>query len=142
MQDQYNLLEREDEREMLPFAAATGVGVVPWSPLAAGYLTRPWGEAGSGRAAGDAFGRRFLQHEQANARIVAAVERVAAERGAPMAQIALAWVASKRVVTAPIIGATRVGHLDDAIAALELRLTDEEIATLEAEYTPRMPTGF
>jgi len=142
MQDQYNLLDREDEREMHPFARATGVGVIPWSPLAAGYLARPWGEDGSGRAANDAFGRRFLQHAEANARVVNAVEAVARERGVPMAQIALAWVSSKKAVCAPIIGATKLRHVDDAVSALDLVLSDDEIARLEADYTPRLPSGF
>ncbi|MCS5733384.1 aldo/keto reductase [Herbiconiux daphne] len=144
MQDQYNLLEREDEREMHPFTQATGVGVIPWSPLAAGYLARPWGEDGSGRAANDTFGQRFLRDADAdaNARVVGAVEAIAHERGLPMAQIALAWVASKKAVSAPIIGATKLHHVDASVAAFDLELSDTEIARLEADYTPRLPSGF
>jgi aryl-alcohol dehydrogenase (NADP+) len=142
MQDQYNLLEREDEREMLPYTRATGVGVIPWSPLAAGYLARPWGAEGSGRAAGDAFGQRFLEPAESNARIVRAVEAVAEEREVPMAQVALAWVASKAAVSAPIVGASKRRHVDDATSALELTLSDAETARLEADYTPRNPSGF
>jgi aryl-alcohol dehydrogenase-like predicted oxidoreductase len=142
MQDQYNLLEREDEREMLPFASNSGIGIIPWSPLAAGYLARPWGADGSGRASGDGFGKRFLQNAESNERVVSAVEAVARERGVSMAQVALAWVSSKAVVTAPIVGATKLGHVDDVVAALKLELTESETARLEADYTPRTPTGF
>ncbi|WP_448062775.1 aldo/keto reductase [Cellulomonas hominis] len=140
MQDQYNLLQREEEREMHPFCRATGVGVIPWAPLASGYVARPWGERGSGRAELDQFGKHLNQGS--NREIVDAVERVAAERGVPMAQVALAWVASRPAVSAPIVGATRPQHLDDAVAALDLQLTDDEIGRLEAAYTPRDPTGF
>ena len=142
MQDQYNLLEREEEREMHPYALATGVGVIPWSPLAAGYLSKPWGAEGSGRASGDTFGKRFLQHADANAKVVSVVEDIASERGVSMTQVALAWVAAKSAVTAPIVGATKSNHVDDVIAGLELVLSDDETARLEAEYTPRTPSGF
>lgn len=142
MQDQYNLLEREDEREMLPYSSATGVGVIPWSPLAAGYLARPWQAEGSGRARNDAFGRRFLQHHDSNARIVGAVERVAARRGVPMAQIALAWVAQNPAVSAPIVGATRLSHIADIEKGRDLHLDDDELEELTAPYTPREPSGF
>ena len=142
MQDQYNLLEREEEREMHPYAAATGIGIIPWSPLAAGYLSKPWGDDGSGRASGDAFGKRFLQHSDANAKAVSVVQEIAKERGIPMTQVALSWVTNKPAVTAPIVGATKSRHLEDVVASLELTLSDEEVARLEAEYTPRTPSGF
>ncbi len=142
MQNQYNLLEREDEREMLPFCAATGVGVIPWSPLAAGYLGHPWGAEGSGRAASDEFGRRFLHHGDANEEVVGVVEAIANERGVPMAQIALAWVAGTSTVSAPIVGATKARHLDDVVAGIEITLTDDEVRRLEERYTARMPSGF
>ncbi|MBT0773664.1 aldo/keto reductase [Kineosporia sp. J2-2] len=144
MQDQYNLLQREEEREMLPFVAATGVGVLPWSPLARGRLTRPWGAPSSGiRESTDEFGKTLYQEQEtANQQIVAAVQAIAAERGASMAQIALAWVLAKPVVSAPIVGATKEHHIDDAVAAAAIELTAEEIGRLEAAYTPRLPEGF
>ncbi len=132
MQDQYNLLQREEEREMHPYCRATGVGVIPWAPLASGYVTRPWGE-GSARARLDAFGKHLNQ--SSNQEIVDAVERIAAGRDVPMAQIALAWVAGKSAVSAPIVGATKEHHVADAVAALELAPTDEEIPRLESAYT-------
>jgi aryl-alcohol dehydrogenase-like predicted oxidoreductase len=144
MQDQYNLLEREEEREMLPFCEHTGVGVVPWSPLARGRVTRPWDASGSGsRAQTDEFGKTlYKQDEDANRAIVDAVEAVATERGVPMAQVALAWVAGKPAVSAPIVGATKEHHIDDAVAAASLTLTDDEVTRLESAYTPRVPSGF
>ncbi|OLT04235.1 alcohol dehydrogenase [Kocuria sp. CNJ-770] len=144
MQDQYNLLEREEEREMHPFCQATGVGVLPWSPLARGRLARPWGSAGSGnRESTDAFGQGLYQQDvQANRAIVEAVEAIAGAREVPMAQVALAWVAARPAVTAPIVGATKERHIDDAVAAVELELTEEEIGRLEQAYTPRNPSGF
>ncbi|GAB3599589.1 aldo/keto reductase [Microbacterium tumbae] len=141
MQDQYSLLQREEEREMHPYALATGVGVIPWAPLASGYVTRPWGAGGSSaRTELDQFGRSL--NAASNKDIVDAVEAISAERGVPMAQIALSWVAGKAAVSAPIIGATRPQHLDDAIAALDLELSPSEIDRLEDAYTPRTPTGF
>jgi aryl-alcohol dehydrogenase-like predicted oxidoreductase len=144
MQDQYNLLDREEEREMHPFCRATGVGVLPWSPLARGRLTRPWDASGSGRRADtDEFGKTLYRaQEESNREIVAAVAAVADERGVPMAQVALAWVARRDAVTAPIVGATKPHHIDDAVAALDLVLTDDEVTRLEAAYTPREPAGF
>ncbi len=140
MQDQYNLLQREEEREMHPYCQATGVGVIPWAPLASGYVTRQWGAAGSGRAELDQFGKHLNQ--DSNKDIVDTVESIAAARGVAMAQVALAWVTSKAAISAPIIGATKPQHLDDAIASLAIHLTPEEIDQLEAAYTPRTPTGF
>ena len=144
MQDQYNLLEREEEREMHPFAQATGVGVIPWSPLARGKVTRPWDAQGSGSRSGtDEFGKTlYRQDEDANRAIVDAVQQVAEARGASMAQIALAWVAGKPAVTAPIIGATKEHHIDDAVAAVGIELTADEVSRLESAYTPRVPSGF
>jgi aryl-alcohol dehydrogenase (NADP+) len=144
MQDQYNLLDREEEREMHPFCSATGVGVLPWSPLARGKLTRPWGAAGSGiRENADKFGQTlYRQDEEANKAIVEAVAAVASERDVPMAQVALAWVAGRSAVTAPIVGATQERHIDDAVAAMELELTQDEARRLEEAYTPRYPAGF
>ncbi|MEA5454949.1 aldo/keto reductase [Sinomonas sp. JGH33] len=139
MQDHYNLLNREEEREMYPLCADEGVGVIPWSPLARGRLTRDWGTT-TARTEGDAFGRA-LYHESDKA-IVDAVGRVAERRGVPRAQVALAWVLRNPVVTAPIVGATKASHLEDAVAALGLTLDDAEAAELEDAYTPREPAGF
>ncbi|WP_336855140.1 aldo/keto reductase [Sinomonas albida] len=139
MQDHYNLLNREEEREMYPLCADEGVGVIPWSPLARGRLTREWGTT-TARTESDEFGRR-LYHESDEA-IVDAVGRVAERRGVPRAQVALAWVLSNPVVTAPIVGATKAAHLEDAVAALEVTLDDAELAELAEPYTPREPAGF
>ncbi|GEP00711.1 aldo/keto reductase [Methylobacterium haplocladii] len=142
MQDHYNLLHREEEREMLPLCADQGIAVLPWSPLARGRLTRDW-DAGSPRQETDAVGKGLYDATaEADRRVVEAVAKVAAERGVPRAQVALAWVLSKPVVTAPIVGASKPQHLDDAVAALDLRLTDDEIAALEAPYVPHAPVGF
>jgi aryl-alcohol dehydrogenase (NADP+) len=140
MQDHYNLLNREEEREMLPLCADEGIGVIPWSPLARGRLARPWDEV-TRRSESDAFGST-LYSEASDRQIVERVADVARERGVPMAQIATAWMLSKPVVTAPIIGATKPHHLDDAIAAVDLVLTDEEIARLEEPYEPHAVAGF
>jgi aryl-alcohol dehydrogenase-like predicted oxidoreductase len=140
MQDHYNLLNREEEREMHPLCVDQGIGVLPWSPLARGRLTRDWEET-TQRSEQDAFGRGL--YDQAGDRaIVARVAEVAAERGVPRAQVALAWLLSKPVVTAPIVGVTREQHLDDAVAAVDLRLTEEEVARLEEPYTPHAVVGF
>ncbi|RFU20919.1 aldo/keto reductase [Geodermatophilus marinus] len=140
MQDHYNLLNREEEREMHPLCADQGIGVIPWSPLARGRLTRDWEES-TQRSGTDEFGKRL--YDQAGDReIVARVAEVAAARGVPRAQVALAWVLSKPVVTAPIVGVTKEAHLDDAVAAVDLGLTDEEVARLEEPYTPHAVVGF
>ena len=139
MQDHYNLLNREEEREMLPLCADQGVGVIPWSPLARGLLTREWGTRTS-RSQTDEFGRTL--YGDADRAVVDAVGDVAASRGVPRAQVALAWVLRNPVVTGPIVGATRAGHLEDAVAALDLVLTDDEVATLERPYVPHQPAGF
>ncbi|MCW2606759.1 MAG: yajO [Frankiales bacterium] len=139
MQDHYNLLQREEEREMLPLCADQGVGVLPWSPLARGRLTRDWDET-TARSETDAFGGRL--YAEGDRDIVARVAEVAAEREVPRAQVALAWLLAQPVVTAPIIGATKLSHLDDAVAALDVRLTPEEVARLQEPYTPRAVAGF
>ncbi|OWA37742.1 alcohol dehydrogenase [Saccharibacillus sp. O16] len=141
MQNYVNLLYREEEREMLPLCESEGVGVIPWSPLARGRLTRDWEES-SKRSENDAFGRTLYdQTEAADRRVVEAVAKVAEERGVPRAQIALAWVLQKSAVTAPIVGATKPHHLDDAVAALSILLTDEEIRRLEEPYVPHAVIG-
>ena len=139
MQNHYNLLYREEEREMLPLCADEGIGVIPWSPLARGRLTRDWDEA-SARSESDEFGKSLYQPE--DRAIVERVAKVAAQRGISRAQVALAWMLSKPVVSAPIIGATKLEHLNDAIAALDVKLDDEEIATLEEPYRPHGVVGF
>jgi len=139
MQDQYSLLQREEEREMFGLLENQGVGCIPWSPLAKGRLARPWGER-TPRFDTDPVGRRmFGDGERA---IIDAVQQVADQRGVPMAQIALAWVLKNPVVTSPIVGPTKPNHLADAVATLDIRLTDEEIRALEEPYTPRQPTGY
>jgi aryl-alcohol dehydrogenase-like predicted oxidoreductase len=141
MQNYLNLLYREEEREMLPLCAAEGVGVIPWSPLARGRLTREWDEA-TERSRTDAFGKTLYEHTAAaDRRVVEAVAAVAAERDVPRAQIALAWVLAKPEVSAPIVGASKPGHLDDALAALELGLSEGEIARLEEAYVPHAVVG-
>jgi aryl-alcohol dehydrogenase-like predicted oxidoreductase len=142
MQDHYNLINREEEREMHPFCLDQGVGVLPWSPLARGRLTRPW-DSSSTRSESDAFGGiLYRQAEGADRQVVDAVAAVAERRGVPRAQVALAWVAQQSAVSSPIVGATKLSHLDDAVASLELQLTDAELAELEAPYVPHSPAGF
>jgi 1-deoxyxylulose-5-phosphate synthase len=144
MQDQYSLLAREEEREMFGLLADQGVGSLPWSPLAAGKVTRPWGETGSARAQSnpnvDMSGLPlWLDSDKA---IVDAVERIASDRDVSMATVAMAWVLRNPVVDSPIIGATKPHHLADAVAALDIVLTDDEVAALQAPYVPRQPTYF
>ncbi|AEW93439.1 oxidoreductase [Streptantibioticus cattleyicolor NRRL 8057 = DSM 46488] len=138
MQNHYNLVYREEEREMLPLCADEGIGVLPWSPLARGRLTRPW-DVGTARTETDEGSKTFYVDQDRE--IVDEVGRVAEERGVPRAQVALAWVLRNPVVTAPIVGATKPHHLDDALAALDLELTDEEAQRLQAPYTPREVSG-
>jgi aryl-alcohol dehydrogenase (NADP+) len=140
MQDHYNLLNREEEREMHPLCADQGIGVIPWSPLARGRLTRDWDDA-TARSATDEFGKR-LYDETSDRAIVERVAEVAAARGVPRAQVALAWVLARPVVSAPIVGVTRDAHLDDAVAAVDLQLTVEEIGRLEEPYRPHEVAGF
>ncbi|WP_026870260.1 aldo/keto reductase [Inquilinus limosus] len=142
MQNYVNLLYREEEREMLPLCRAEGVGVIPWSPLARGRLTRDWDET-SARSETDEFGKTlYAATAEADREVVEAVAAVARARGVPRAQVALAWVLQQPGITAPIVGATKIEHLDDAVAALSLQLTAEEIAALEAPYVPHRVTGF
>ncbi len=142
MQPELSLLYREEEREMLPLCMDQGVGVIPWSPLARGRLARPWGEQ-TPRIATDAFGTTlFSGTEAADRRVAEALDTLAARRGLPHAQLALAWLLHKPGVTAPIVGASKARHLDDAVAALSIRLSPEEIAELEAPYLPHAVVGF
>jgi aryl-alcohol dehydrogenase-like predicted oxidoreductase len=138
MQNHYNLLYREEEREMLPFCADQGVGVLPWSPLARGRLARPWGED-TERSRSDRFGGRLYQ--EGDRRTVDAVGRVAEERGVPRAQVGMAWLLSRSAVTAPIVGVTKQRHLDDAVAAAGLELSEKDVEVLEQDYTPHPIAG-
>jgi aryl-alcohol dehydrogenase-like predicted oxidoreductase len=140
MQGHYNLLYREEEREMLPLCADQGIATIPWSPLARGKLTREWATT-TNRTENDEFGRTlYAGREDTERAIVDAVGTIAESRGVSRAQIALAWVAGR--VTAPIVGATKPHHLDDAIAAVDIELNDREIKALEAPYQPRPVAGF
>ena len=139
MQNHYNLLYREEEREMLPFCADQGVAVIPWSPLARGRLTRPWDEVTS-RAETDEFGRTLYHAD--DRLVVERVAEVAKARGVPAARIALAWLHRNPVVTAPIVGVTRVQQLDDAVASLDIELDADEVALLEEPYAPHDVAGF
>ncbi|MCI2419918.1 aldo/keto reductase [Saccharopolyspora sp. K220] len=140
MQNHYNLLYREEEREMLPFCADQSIGVLPWSPLARGRLTRPWGEA-TRRSDTDNFGRALYDDVSGDKAIVDRVLELAKVHDVPPAQVALAWLSRRSPVTAPIAGASKVGHLEDAVAALELELDDDELSSLEAPYTPHPVAG-
>ena len=141
MQNHYNLLYREEEREMLPLCEAEGIGVIPWSPLARGRLTRDW-DASTERMQTDNYGRTLYGATlDADRRVVEAVAQVAAARGVPRAQIALAWMLRKSMITAPIVGASKPEHLADAAAALSVKLSDEEVAALEAPYVPHEIAG-
>lgn len=142
MQNHVNLLNREEEREMLPLCRAEGIGVMPWSPLARGRLARPW-DVSTHRQETDSFGKSlYRKTEEADRRIVDAVAAIAGERGVPMAQVALAWLLRAPGVSSPIIGASKAGHLDDAVAALALDLTEDDINALEASYVPHPVVGF
>jgi aryl-alcohol dehydrogenase-like predicted oxidoreductase len=138
MQNHYNLLYREEEREMLPLCADMGVGVIPWSPLARGRLARPW-DSVTARSETDEFGRRL--YRPGDRQVVDRVIEVATERGVSQAQVALAWLLAKGV-TAPIIGATKLEHLDDAVSAVSIQLEPSEIARLEEPYEPHPVVGF
>ena len=139
MQNHYNLLHREEEREMLPLCADQGVGVIPWSPLARGRLTRDLGET-TARSETDVFGRTLYADD--DAAIINQVRDIAETRGVSRAQVALAWVLAKPGIVAPIIGATKPHHLEDAIAAVDVQLTEDEIAALEKPYSARPVVGF
>jgi 1-deoxyxylulose-5-phosphate synthase len=141
MQNHYNLLYREEEREMMPLCKDQGIGVLPWSPLARGRLTRAWNEA-TERSRTDKYGGTlYVSDIEADRKVVEAVEKLAAARGVTQAQVALAWVAQKPFVTAPIVGASKPEHLSDALAALSLNLDETEIAQLEAPYVPHAISG-
>jgi aryl-alcohol dehydrogenase-like predicted oxidoreductase len=143
MQNLVNLMYREEEREMLPLCADQGIGVIPWSPQARGRLTRDWDYKSIRTETDEAFGRMFKNTtEEADKRIVARVAEVAKARGVSRAQIALAWLLHKPVITAPIVGATKLEHLDDALGSLEVKLSPEEIAALEEPYAPHPVAGF
>jgi aryl-alcohol dehydrogenase-like predicted oxidoreductase len=138
MQNHYNLIYREEEREMLPLCRDQGIGVIPWSPLARGRLTRDW-DATSARSETDEFGRTL--YTDGDASVVDEVARIAEARGISRAQVALAWVAQQPGITAPIVGATKPAHLQDAIASLDVQLTAEEATALERPYTPHEIAG-
>ncbi|MGN8260219.1 aldo/keto reductase [Pseudomonas sp. SMSB3] len=142
MQNYLNLIYREEEREMIPLCLDQGVGLMPWSPMARGRLTRPHGQQ-TQRTRTDVSGQSFYQNTEAqDGRVIDVVEQIAVERGVPMAQVALAWVLAKRGVSAPIVGASKVAQLDDAVAALALQLSAEEVARLEAPYVPHAVVGM
>jgi aryl-alcohol dehydrogenase-like predicted oxidoreductase len=142
MQNHYNLLNREEEREMLPLCADQGIGVIPWSPLARGRLTRDWDETTQRQGSDELLKTLYTTAVDADKAVVERVAQVADRRGVPRAQIALAWVASRPGVTAPIVGTTKPHHLDDAVAALDIALTDDEVASLEEPYIPHPVEGF
>ena len=141
MQPQVNLIYREEEREMIPLCRDMGVGVIPWSPLGRGKLTRPW-DAQTARSATDQFGQAiYAKTADQDRAVVEAVAALAEARGVPPAQVALAWLLAKPGITAPIVGATTPKHLEDAVAAMALTLSGDEIARLEAPYVPHVVTG-
>lgn len=144
MQNHYNLLYREEEREMMGLCQAEGVGVIPWSPLARGRLTRPFdARQSTERAENDPFGKSLYEKtEDADRAIIEQVEQIANERNVSMAQVALAWMLTKSYITSPIIGATKPKHLEDAVAAAALTLSPEEIQRLEVPYVPHSVAGF
>jgi aryl-alcohol dehydrogenase (NADP+) len=138
MQNHYNLIYREEEREMLPLCLDQGVGVIPWSPLARGRLTRPW-DTQTARSETDGFGRSLYRDE--DQAVVEKVLAVAQRRGVAPAQVALAWLLAQPGVTSPIVGITQPQHLDDAVAAVDLELSDDEVADLGADYVPHAIAG-
>jgi 1-deoxyxylulose-5-phosphate synthase len=143
MQNHYNLLYREEEREMMGLCQAEGVAVIPWSPLARGRLTRAWKAETTNRSETDAFGNgMYSRTEEADRRVVDRLGEIAEKRGIPRAQVALAWLLAKPAVTAPIVGASKPHHLEDAVAALSVRLTPEEMKALEEPYVPHPVLGF
>lgn len=143
MQNHYNLVYREEEREMIPLCRDQGVGLIPWSPLARGYLARGLDTKETKRSETDRFGKTlYAAMADADRRVVAAVDKIAASRGLPNAQIALAWLLQNDAVTAPIVGATKMQHLEVAAASVDVKLTAEEIASLEAPYLPHPIAGF
>lgn len=142
MQDQYNLIQREEEREMHPLCQAEGIAVMPWSPLARGRLTRAWGE-NTARSASDEYGKTLYNSAEENDALIAQrVAELAEQKGVSRAQIALAWMLHKPAVTTPIIGASRAEQLADLVKAVEVSLSEEEMASLESIYQPHAVTGF
>ncbi len=143
MQNHYNLMYREEEREMIGLCQAEGIGVIPWSPLARGRLARAWKSETTKRVQTDQFGNKmYSQTEEADRKIVEHVNKVAKQRGIGSAEVALAWMLSKPYITAPVVGATKPGHLEAAVAALSVKLSPEEIASLEEPYVPHPVLGF
>jgi aryl-alcohol dehydrogenase-like predicted oxidoreductase len=144
MQNHYNLMYREEEREMIPLCVDQRIGLIPWSPLARGRLARPWTEKDATARSGSdqPMARMYTRTEDSDRAVVERLTQVADARGLPQAQIALAWVLSKSAITSPIIGATKPGHFEDALAALEVKLSPEEIARLEEPYVPHPTLGF
>jgi 1-deoxyxylulose-5-phosphate synthase len=143
MQNHYNLLYREEEREMIPLCEAEHIGVIPWSPLARGRLARPWQSEATKRLETDQFGKTlYAQTEDADRKVVEVLGKVAQARGVPQAQVALAWMLSKPMISSPIVGATKPNHLVEAAAAVSLHLTKEEIDALEQPYVPHTVLGF
>jgi aryl-alcohol dehydrogenase-like predicted oxidoreductase len=142
MQNHYNLLYREEEREMLPLCKEEKIGVMPWSPLAAGRLARPWGETDE-RAKVDTIGKAiYSTTADSDKQVVERLTEIAEKRGVPMSQVALAWLLHKDPVTAPIVGTTEISHIEDAVAAVSLKLTPEEISLLEKPYVPHPVLGM
>jgi aryl-alcohol dehydrogenase-like predicted oxidoreductase len=142
MQNQVSLSYREEEREMLPLCRADGIGVLPWSPLGGGRLTRPWGEA-TKRNTTDRYNKTMYADANSTDRpVVDALEALSKARGISMAQLAMAWLLQKPGIHSPIVGASKMGHIDDAIASVEVKLSDDEINALEAPYQAKTVTGF
>ena len=143
MQPHYNLLYREEEREMLKLCLDQGVGVIPWSPLARGKLARPWEAETTKRSESDGYAKNlYTKTAEADKLVVERLAKVAGERGVPMAQVALAWLLTKPAIAAPIVGATKLHHLEDAVAAVGLKLTAEEVKALEEPYVPHPVLGL
>lgn len=141
MQPHYNLLYREEEREMLKLCQSEGIGVIPWSPLARGRLTRDWNEVSERQKTDLVDKALYTATVEADRKVIEAVANVAQARGVPRAQVALAWILQQPAITAPIVGASKPHHLEDAVAALELKLTEDEIRQLEAPYVPHPVAG-
>src|SRR6267154_2144818 len=142
MQNLVNLMYREEEREMLPLCAAEGIGVIPWSPQARGRLTRDWSISSTRSETDESVTRLFAKSADADARVVDRVAKVATARGVPRARVALAWLLAKPVITAPIVGATKLQHLEDALASVRVKLSEDEMALLEEPYVPHVVVGF
>lgn len=143
MQNYYNLLYREEEREMIPYCQATGVGLVPWSPIARGVLTRPWADRSSQRQQSDAMLQRLIRSGETEVEktIVDRVEELSKKKGVPMAQVAIAWCVSKKGVN-PIVGLSKPERIEEAVGALKVQLSDEEVAYLEEPYRPKRVQGY